>query len=348
MGVLVVLVLVALVLGVRRLARSEWSPALSTPELLFGMVGAGDLEGGGLYLNAAGQVWAGRLRPGWLGKDPARLRDMEEPQVVRRLDREGRFGALVLVGDPSEYQGLLRHLRGSGDWRLMYLDHLGMVFRRGQNGGWKPSDLEALRGSFKSDGEWAVCMGQAGQKMLGAGFREEAGEWTRRAVEAAPGLAPVHAARAHYWIGCSRWDDAREEAQRAVALEEDNLSGLSALVQLHFAGNRFGEAYRYSKRLVELRPEDPGLLFHHAKVAHRAHAYGAEVEVLERLIRLAVAGGRPVSGYRVYLGQAYAEKGDAVAAVEQLERALEDPGLGGEQRKFAAEAVERIRKRAGF
>jgi hypothetical protein len=351
-GVLFCLAVGAGVLACRHHARTAWSPALATPELLLRTLGEGDSEGGGLYLNASAQGWVSKLRPRLLTPDPVRLRDMvqaaEEPAIFRRLDRESRFRGLVLMGDPSEYRELLKHLRGSGDWRLVYLDHMGLVFRREQGKGWKPADLELVRGSFGVDWEWAVCMGLAGQKMLAMGMREAAGDWTRRAVEAAPGKAAVHAARAHYWVACSRWDEARSEAFRAVELESDNLSGLSALVQVHMAGNRFEEAYRVSKRLVELRPEDPALLFHHAKMAHQVHAYGSEVEVLERLVRRAEVEGRPVSGYQMYLGQAYAAQGAAVPAVEALEKALADPGLSPEQRQFARETMERIRKRAGL
>jgi tetratricopeptide (TPR) repeat protein len=339
-------------LGYRHFSRPAWSPALGTPELLLRTLGERDLEEGGLCLNASAQGWVSRLRPRWPRPDPVRLREMaqaaEEPPIFRRLDREARFRGVVLIGDPSEYRELLKHLRGSGDWRLAYLDHMGLVLRREQGKAWKPGDLELLRGSFVADWEWAVCMGQAGQKMLAMGMREAAGDWTRRAVEGAPENAAVHAARAHYWLACSRWDEARAAALRAVELEGDNLSGLSALVQVHVAGNRFEEAYRCSKRLVELRPEDPALLFHHAKMAHQVHAYGSEIEVLERLVRRAEAEGRPVSGYRIYLGQAYAAKGAAVPAVEELEKALADPGLSSEQRQFARETVDRIRRRAGL
>jgi hypothetical protein len=340
------------VVGCRQFSRPSWSAALATPELLLKTLGDQDLAGGGIYLNATGQAWVARLRPQWPQPELGRNRDMaqatEEPQVFRRLDRAARFHAVVLVGDPSEYEELLKHLRGSGDWKLEYLDHMGLVFRREPKTKWRPESLEQLRGNFVTAEEWAVCMGQAGQKMLAMGMREAAGEWTRRAVEEAPGNAAVHAARAHYWISGNRWDDARVEALRAVELEKDNLSGLAALVQLNVAGNRFEEAYRFSKRLVELRPADPALLFHHAKVAHQVHAYGSEAEVLEKLIRRAEAEGRPVSGYRIYLGQAYAAQGAAVPAVEQFDKVLADPGLSVEQRKFAEETAERIRRRAGL
>jgi hypothetical protein len=354
----VVAVLVVLAVTLSLAGWLFWRPEaiseqLTSPGLLLQAIG----QPRSLYFNGSAHPWLLRQRLDVLGaedKNPlsARCREMaqavQEPQLFRKLDRESRFDAVLLVGDPSEYPILIKHLRSTGDWSVRYLDHSGILFQRQREQTWTPLELDALRAQFASDAEWGVCLALAAQKMLALGMSEDALVRLDEAARLAPRSAAVWAARAHYHVARSQWHEARAAADCALGFEAKNLSALSALVQIHFAGNRFDEAYRVSGRLVELRPGDPGLLFHHAKVAHQAHAFRAEAEVLERLVRKAEAEGRSSSGYRIYLGQAYAAMSEAAPAAEQFEKVLADPSLSPEQRQFSTETLERIRRRTGL
>jgi hypothetical protein len=95
-------------------------------------------------------------------------------------------------------------------------------------------------------------------------------------------------------------------------------------------------------------PHDPNLLFYHAKIAHEAHAYKAEIATLGELIKQADNVGLPIGGYQLYLGQAYAATGDAQRAVDAFMLALNDPTLPDDQRAFARENIARIKQRAGL
>ena len=144
------------------------------------------------------------------------------------------------------------------------------------------------------------------------------------------------------------WKQGLDAADKALDLDDDFLPALATKAQILFATKQFGEAYDISKGLVEKRPEDPNLLFYHAKIAHEAHAYGAEIEVLEKLIALAERDSRPTSGYRIYLAQAYATDGQAKPSIEQFQRALSDPDLPPEQRDFAEKTLAQVKSRSGL
>src|SRR4029079_14758256 len=97
---------------------------------------------------------------------------------------------------------------------------------------------------------------------------------------------------------------------RALDIDPNFIPGLACKVQTLFAMKRFSEAYKLSEQLVAFSPDDPSILFYHAKLAHEARAFDAEIEALQRLIALGERAGINVSGYRIYLAQAFAHKGE--------------------------------------
>ena len=77
------------------------------------------------------------------------------------------------------------------------------------------------------------------------------------------------------------------------------------------------------------------------------------VTALERLIALAKAEERPVGSYEFYLGDAhiFLASEDAThvpLAAEHFRRALADPTLSPEHRRFAEERMATIRERTGL
>ena len=143
------------------------------------------------------------------------------------------------------------------------------------------------------------------------------------------------------------WTGALAAADRALKLDPECLPALGAKAQSLYAKKRFTEAYSYSKRLLEHLPDDPGILFYHAKIAHESRHFQEEVRCLELLIQLAEGSGHVDPGYFVYLGQAYAASGEAEPALREFSRALADPDLPKEQRTFSEETMALIRQKTG-
>ena len=364
--------LAGLALGFLRPHLHRANPLLETPALVLE-----GLQAKALYYNAAARPWLLARRPDLLTAEDRddrseRARAFAQavlvPKSFRQLDRQYRFDALLFIGDPSQYRPLLDHLAETKDWSLSYVDHFGMVFRRGAERPWKMKDFLWVRGHFiphraspvmrqlpawlsferRPSCDLAEVLAQTAVKLVavrefdaGKLLLDEAVQLDARLPEAWNGLAIYHMLRGDY-------REAFSAAERALALDKAHLPALATKTQLLFATKHFSEAYDLSKQLIERLPDDPNLLFYHAKIAHEAHAYKAEVEVLQRLIVRAEAEERPVSGYQIYLAQAYASASDAPHAIEAFLRALNDPDLPQEQRDFARENIVRIKKRTGL
>jgi hypothetical protein len=105
---------------------------------------------------------------------------------------------------------------------------------------------------------------------------------------------------------------------------------------------RFNQAYEISRGLLLEAPDDPVMMFNHAKIAHEVRALEEEVDLLRRLIAVAEREERSTSWYRVFLGQALATTGKGPESLQEFRQALQDPDLPKEQRAFAEEAVRRV------
>ena len=143
------------------------------------------------------------------------------------------------------------------------------------------------------------------------------------------------------------WTPALTNVDRALALDADFLPALATKTQILYSTKKFSAAYELSRRLIAAYPNDPGLLFYHAKICHEAHAFADEIRTLTRLIERAEAEARPASGYRLYLAQAYAKEGKAQPAIEEFNRVLADADLPKEQRSFAEATLAQVKERAG-
>jgi tetratricopeptide (TPR) repeat protein len=328
--------------------------ASTNPELLTPVLAARTLEAKSLYFNANAlqcllQERPDLLKPEDRDANSERRRQftqaVQDPKLFRRLDREWRFDTLWLVGDPSQFKPLLEHLMETKDFTLIGLDHTSLVFRRGDAPAWEITHLDSLRARFSLPSEQAVVLAQAATKLLAVRQLEPA----RHSLEQAEKL---DAQAPEVWTGWStfhmlsgKWASALEAADRALALDAEFLPAIACKTQILYSTKKFSDAYALSERLLATSPEDPGLLFYHAKLAHEAHAYQAEIRTLNHLIDLAERAGASVSGYRIYLGQAHAATSDADNALDQLSLALLDTELPREQRKFADELFNQIKDR---
>ena len=355
-AVLAITVLTVLALGVKVWFFTERDgPLIATPRLAIEALPAG----GTLYYNGPARPWMLSLRPELLTaedrderSDRARalVQAVQNPKLFRQLDRQRRFDALLLTGDPSQYRPLLEHLLEARDFAPVYVDATSVIFRRDAARAWEVGDLAAVREKFAQAPvrERAKFLALTGGRLValrradeGRKLLDEALALNPKSREAWSGMALLHMNR-----GANK--EAMEAAEKALAIDGKYLPALATRTQLLYASKYFSDAYELSTKLVKRVPDDPGILFYHAKIAHEAHAYRAEIAALVRLIAMAEAAERPVAGYRVYLGQAYASAGDAKPAVEAFAKALADPELPVDQREFAEDNLARIRKRAGL
>jgi tetratricopeptide (TPR) repeat protein len=217
----------------------------------------------------------------------------------------------------------------------------------GEGKPWSLSDLDPIRARFAGapSGDRAIFLAQTGAKLVaareleaGKQLLDEALRLDDRLPDAWAGLATYHTARGD-------WRDALNEVNRALSLDGDFLPALSTKTLLLYGSKQYSAAYELSSKLVSEFPDDPNILFYHAKIAHEARAYKSEIEALLKLIALAEAENRPVSGYQIYLGQAYAKVGEASRSIDQFMLALDDPDLSEDQRSLVMDNIVRIKKK---
>jgi predicted Zn-dependent protease len=270
---------------------------------------------------------------------------VQNPKLFRQLDRQERFDKLLLVGDPSQYRPLLEHLVETRDWTAVYVDHISLIFQRGAASPWQVGQIEAVLARFGN----APPRDRAAFLALTAGKLVALHDWpaARTLLDRARALGPkapeVWSVQAQYHLGRGEWKECEAAADRALELERGHLAAMGTKAQVLYATKRFNEAYALSRKLIERLPDDPAMLFYHAKIAHEARAFGEEARVLRRLILLAEREQRPSSGYRVYLGQSLASAGEAAQALEEFGKAMADPDLPKTQRDFAQDCVKLIR-----
>ncbi len=336
-----------------RHAHRPWRP--TAPELTTPKLALAQLAGPRTFFPASARAALEGSRPALI---PEALRDpaaplarqlpqaTQEARVFRELDRAVRFDEIWLPGDPSTFKPLLEHLLETTDFALSHLDHTSLIFRRGA-APWQPAPPDSASAAYGDARERAYLLAQAAVRLALTRRSDAAREYLAAAEASAASVPEVWSGWSTYHMTKGDWPRALEAADRALALDAGFLPGIACKVQCLYATKRFGEAYELSKHLLAASPDDPGMLFYHAKLAHEARAFDAEIAALTRLISLAEAAGANVSGYRVYLGQAWAGKGDADAARDQLTRALLDTTLPREQRKFADELLTQINDRVG-
>lgn len=339
------------------------SPLVITPRL-----GLDGLESKSLYYNGEARLWLEQMRPTLLAEDDrgdnaARVRSFSQasldPRLFRHLDRKYRFDTVLLLGDSSNYQRLLDHLiepePEKRDFRLVYLDHWMLVFKRGAEREWKVADLEPLRAKMTGlrSEDRAAFLAKTAERMLSAGAKDVAKQWLDEALKADSSSTDALAGLAGYYAILAKWRETDSYADKALA---ENPTFAPALQRkfLALVGTKyFMDAYKVSGRLLKAAGENPGLLRQHARIAHLAKQYDAEITALTRLIVLAEAGQRPTGEYEFALGEAHTfaaadDKHHAPRAAEHFRKALQDETLPEEMRKFAIERLATIAEKTGI
>lgn len=329
-------------------------PELATPKLA-----VASLRASRLYFNPVARAHLMTARPELLAPDDRDARSersrlfaqaSQNPRLWRQMDRREHFDTVLLSGDPALCRPLLEHLGGSTDWTLTYLDHTSVIFGRAPAQAWKPADLEAVRQKFAAlpPKQHADFLVQLAVKLLALNQRDPAKAQLDEALRLDEKSAAGWTALAVFHAQLKQHPQALAAAEKALTIDKKFRAALEAKAQLLLAMRRANEACEVAQALVDLAPGDTSPLFILARSAHEAHAYTKEIATLAKLIGLLQNAGQPVSACRIYLGQAYAENGDAAHALDQFQQAAAAEDLDSEQRAFVHETIQRIKQRSGL
>ncbi len=271
----------------------------------------------------------------------------QDAQVFRELDHARQFDAVLLYGDPTTYKPLLRQLADARDFVLTWLDNEDLVFRRNTGApGWTEADLTATVEQFKGENKSRFLAGAA-TRLIAIGQLGMARRALDGAAEDGKRLPEYWTALGLYEGEITHWADALDALGRALAIQPDFTPALTTKAQILFGARRFDEALGISEQVIAKHPDDPSMLFFHATIAHQAHAYDQEIAALKHLIEMAQAQGESVTGYRIYLGQAYAESGEAMLSLVEFQAAVRAPDVSEAQKAFAEDCMGKIREKTG-
>jgi tetratricopeptide (TPR) repeat protein len=263
------------------------------------------------------------------------------PSVFRAMDHDRQFEALLLSGDSTTYKPLLDHLIETRDFVLTWLDNAVLIFRRRGATPWTQADLAATTAKFQGENQARFLAGAA-TRLIAIGEMPMARTALDQAAPNGSNLPEYWTALALYDGDIAHWKEAIDALDRALSLDSDYTPAMTTKAQILFGARRYDEALAISDQVVEEHPDDPSMLFMQATISHEAHAYQREIAVLKHLIELADAQGDSTTGYRIYLGQAYAETGDAQPSLEQFKLALNAPDITPGQKKFAEDCIAKI------
>ncbi len=271
-----------------------------------------------------------------------------EPSLWRENDRATRYSAAWLLGDPSGYAPLARHLGESPDWRLAAVDAVGLLFVRAPRESQFATEpaLQFAREQGAA-ADRANFMAACATSCLAAGAIPEANEISRIATRQSHESTRAAVARSRALVLAGDVRAALEEGRRAINLQPRSSDAWQAFAEILLHAGQVDEAAAAGRRAMNLAPGDAGALWLAARTANAARAYGEETEILERLAALTKGRGGDAGFYLLYLGQAYAKMGLARPALKALREAARTKGLTEEQRRQIQEQIDTVEAAPG-
>jgi tetratricopeptide (TPR) repeat protein len=307
-----------------------------------------------LMVVGAASLEVANRHPNWFpsselfgGKSALRMYALAAQNVAlfRQMHRQIGFDAVWISGDLGTSGPLFDGLVTDSEWVPLYVDHQGVVFRRGVTA--KDLPLEVGPGSQRGLSRNGTARVKAAVAANLSALRRdsEARQMIREAREASPGEVDVRVAEARLELDGGRWEAALVAASDALSTRRNYVPALAVKARALYALGRFADAFGCSRKLVERAGGDPLVLFNHAKIAHELRVFGEEIETLKTLIDVVERDGGWTSGYRIYLGQAYAAIGEGDLAFGELNAVSGDSGLSADQKAFVQEALEKLKSR---
>ena len=147
----------------------------------------------------------------------------------------------------------------------------------------------------------------------------------RRAIELNPGYATAHQWYALYLNARGRSVDALAELRTAEELDPLSPAVKSAVAEAHYFARRFDEAAAASRKALEL---DPNFILGYLNLGRALEMQGRHDEAITALRQGWELSGR-APGMTLFLGYAYAAKGNRRRAEEMLDLLRHPPDFGG-------------------
>ncbi|MEX1118535.1 MAG: hypothetical protein WEB60_07045, partial [Terrimicrobiaceae bacterium] len=301
-------------------------------------------EGHRIFANpsAHATLWLADVEPGASLMDSAIL--STQPSRWRSALRQNDWNAVILAGPPSEFQPLLEHLLTSPDWRLEALTNWGWLFRREPGPSNPLPKPEAVDRGSPVDS--AIYLSQLSARFDVMKATVPARAAMERALELAPNDANVRIHAATFALVRERWQDVVAHARGALRANRSMSQAHALAARGYLESGDLDSAEKSATSALTLAPSDLSTRFLLARIQRSQGAYRAEAETLERLVSDSKNAGLPTAGHLAYLGQSYAQVGNAASAAKNYREALASNQLNEEQKAAVLEALEIIQTRS--
>ncbi len=267
-----------------------------------------------------------------------------QPSRWRAALREKEWNVVVLAGPHGEFQPLLDHLLASPDWRLEALTNLGWLFKRERgpsNPLPKPEEID-----LGDNRDSAIYLAQLSSRFDAMTSTVPARTAIQRALELAPKDATVQLHAAHFALERERWQDVVSHARRALRANPSLSQAHALAARAQLESGDYDSAEKSAQAALQMAPLDLSTRFLLARIQRANRDYRAEAETLERLISDSKKAGLPTAGYLAYLGQSYAQAGNAAASAKSYREAIASDQLDDEQRQAVVEALQIVESRS--
>lgn len=168
--------------------------------------------------------------------------------------------------------------------------------------------------------ETAIRVFNLGAEASRSGHGEEAIQYLKRAAEVDPKLAPAYSALASIYLSKRDWKNALEQSEKLLAVEPDNLEGLSARFEaLKGLGDKAKAKEAEAAMKSARTDQSPTALFNQGVTLFNANNIAEAKNVFEKVLE-----AEPQRAKAHYmLGLCYVNLGDGAHAKEHLQKFLE-------------------------
>lgn len=260
--------------------------------------------------------------------------------------RDIGWNAVFLAGSETEISPLLEHLMVAPDWRLVSVEPTGWVFLRESGPDVPLSKPEAVQ--LGNARKTALALAALSARFEAMRAIPSAREAIERALTLDPGSWAVRVQAASFAASRKRWQDVIEQSREALRLNARSPQARMLLALGLLESGNIREAAEAAESATQAAPRDPSTHLLLARAHRVAHDFPSEITTLKHLLALLENLHQPTATTLTYLGQAYAEIGNAQASKKSFREALASGQLTPTDARSVQEALKTIESRSNY
>lgn len=260
--------------------------------------------------------------------------------------RDIGWNAVFLSGSATEISTLLDHLMVAPDWRLASVEPTGWVFLRESGPDVPLPKPEAVQ--LGNARKTALALSALSARFEAMHTIPSAREAIERALALDPDSWAVHVQAASFAASRKRWLDVIGQSREALRLNAHSPQARMLLALGLLESGSIRQAVEAAESATQAAPRDPSTHLLLARAHRVARDFSSEINTLKHLLALLEKLHQPTAITLTYLGQAYAETGNAQASKKSYREALATGQLTPTDARSVQEALKIIESRSNY